>query len=129
MVPLYCEVEVFAGVDVEGKISLSAELSYTHSTTFGFEYNGSLKGIKENSDANGFDFSILKLAMDGQVGIGPSVKGKIYLFKANKVEASVEIEGKALLAHKLKFEFDPIKALDGGLYETLKNSKANKYKN
>ena len=41
IVPLYCEVEIFAGVDVEGKISLSAELSYSHSTTFGFEYNGS----------------------------------------------------------------------------------------
>ena len=123
-VPLYCEVEIFAGVDVEGKISLSAGMSYSHSTTFGFEYNGSLKGIKENSDANGFNLSIGKLTIDGRIGIGPSIKGSIYLFKVNNVSASIEIEGEALLAHKLEFEWDPIKALDGGLYETLKNSKA-----
>jgi len=123
-VPLYCEIKIYAGVDVKGKISLSSKLSYSHSTTYGFEWNGSLKAIKENSPANGLKFSINSLSIDGRIGIGPSIKGSVYLFKVNNVQASVEIKGEALLAHKLKFQCTSEQALSGSLYEIMRDFKS-----
>ena len=112
------KLNVYAGVDVSGKISLSVEATYSSSNTFGCYYDGSnWHSINENN-SSGND-SPLKgtFSMEGRIGVGPTLELQFSFYNRDNLSASVK--GKVLLAFTAKFDWDTEKAGSGVLYETL----------
>jgi len=117
------KLNVYASAGLSGKISLSAEATYTSSSTFGCYYDGSnWYSIKPENDSSDNRSPLTgTFSMEGRIGIGPILELRFSFY--NRDNLSAAIEGKALLAFTANFEWNAADAVSGGLYESLRGVK------